>query len=68
MSVNGFLAGPKVHRLVQKNKQRYEYGAFFREASKSGNTLIFGHTIYEMMKSSDPDRMGLRMFRVWLSL
>jgi len=56
MTVDGFFAGPHGEidwfKVIQKDN---EYDAYTHEQSSgSGNTLIFGHTTYEMMKSYWP--------------
>lgn len=53
MTVDGFYAGP--HGEIdwfKEIKKDDEYDAYTHEqSSRSGNTLIFGHTTYKMMKS-----------------
>ena len=56
VTVDGFFSGPQGEidwfKLIKKDD---EYEAYTHEqSSKSGNTLIFGHTTYEMMKSYWP--------------
>ena len=56
VSVDGFFAGPLGEidwfKAIKKDN---EFDAYTHEqSSKSGNTLIFGHTTYEMMKSYWP--------------
>lgn len=56
MTVEGFFAGP--HGEIDwfmAIKKDDEYDAYTHEQSaRSGNTLIFGHTTYELMKSYWP--------------
>ncbi len=55
VSVDGFFAGPYGEldwfALIKKDD---EYDKYSRQGKKSGSTLIFGHTTYEMMKSYWP--------------
>ncbi len=56
VTVDGFFAGPNNEidwfKVIRKDD---EYDAYTHEqSSRSGNTLIFGHTTYEMMKSYWP--------------
>jgi dihydrofolate reductase len=55
VTVDGFFAGPHGEidwfKLIKKDD---EYDNFIHEQSKSGDTLIFGHTTYEMMKGYWP--------------
>jgi dihydrofolate reductase len=55
VSVDGFFAGPNGEiewfKLIKKDD---EWDDYTREQSKSGNTLIFGHTTYKMMKNYWP--------------
>ena len=52
VTVDGFFAGPNGEldwfKLIKKDDG---YDEYTHEQSKSGGTLIFGHTTYEMMKS-----------------
>lgn len=51
MTADGFFAGPNGEidwfKLIQKDD---EWDAYTHKQAKSGNTLIFGHTTYELMK------------------
>ena len=56
MTIDGFFAGPHGEidwfKVIKKDDK---YDAYTHELSvKSGDTLIFGHTTYEMMKSYWP--------------
>lgn len=55
VTVDGFFAGPHGEidwfKVIKKDD---EYDAYTHRQSKSSNTLIFGHTTYEMMKSYWP--------------
>jgi len=55
ITIDGFFAGPKGEidwfKTIQKDD---EYDAFTHQQSKSGATLVFGRTTYEMMKSYWP--------------
>ena len=56
VTVDGFFAGPHGEidwfKAIKKDD---EYDSYTHEqAAKSGNTLIFGHTTYEVMKSYWP--------------
>ncbi|MCZ7385262.1 MAG: dihydrofolate reductase family protein [Candidatus Methanoperedens sp.] len=56
VTVDGFFAGPHDEidwfKVIKKDD---EYEVYTHEqSSRSGNTLIFGHTTYEMMKSYWP--------------
>lgn len=55
MSVDGFYAGPQgeIDWFKMRSKDD-EYDAFTHKSSKTGNTLILGHTTYEMMRSFWP--------------
>src|SRR5712692_373891 len=57
VTVDGFFAGPNGE--IDWFKHDDELNEFSIEQSKSGNTLIFGHTTYEMMASywPTPDAM-----------
>jgi dihydrofolate reductase len=55
VSVDGFFAGANGEIDWFKNVSKDDdFDTFFGEQSKSGDTLIFGHTTYEMMKSYWP--------------
>jgi dihydrofolate reductase len=55
VSVDGYFAGPNGEIDWFKNIPRSpDYEAFAREGAGSGNTLVFGRTTYEMMKSYWP--------------
>ncbi len=56
MTIDGFFAGPNGEMdWFMSVKKDDEYEAYTHEQSaRSGNTLIFGHTTYEMMKSYWP--------------
>lgn len=60
MTVDGFFAGPNGETDWFKVNKDDEYDAFTHEASKSGDTLIFGHTTYDMMKSYWPTPDAIR--------
>src|SRR5712692_8656683 len=55
VTLDGFFAGPHGEAgwfaLINKDD---EYDKYIHEQSQSGDTLIFGHTTYEMMKSYWP--------------
>jgi dihydrofolate reductase len=55
LSADGLFAGPNGEidwfKLIKKDE---EYDKFIHEQSKSGHTLIFGRTTYDMMKSYWP--------------
>jgi dihydrofolate reductase len=55
VTTDGFFAGPNGEidwfKSIQKDP---EYEAYTHEQSQTGNTLIFGRTTYEMMKSYWP--------------
>jgi len=55
VTIDGFFAGPHGEidwfKVIRKDD---EYDAYTHEQSQSGNTLIFGRTTYEMMKSYWP--------------
>ena len=55
VTVDGFFAGPNGEidwfKVIKKDD---EYDKLTHEAAKSGSTLMFGHTTYEMMKSYWP--------------
>lgn len=68
-SVDGYFSGPNGEiewfKFIDKDK---EFDEFTHKQSKSGSTLLFGHTTYEMMKSywptpdamrNDPDMAGV---------
>lgn len=70
VTVDGFFAGPHGEMdWFMAIKKDDEYEAYTHEqASRSGNTLIFGHTTYEIMKrywptpdaiKIDPDMAGV---------
>ncbi len=52
VTVDGFFAGPHGEidwfKVIKKDD---EWDKYTHEQSKSGSTLMFGHTTYEMMKS-----------------
>jgi dihydrofolate reductase len=56
MTADGFYAGPHGEMdwfmAIKKDEEYYAYT--HEQSSKSGNTLIFGYTTYEMMKSYWP--------------
>ena len=56
MTVDGFFAGPHGEidwfKVIKKDDEWDKYT--HEQSSRSGNTLIFGHTTYEMMKSYWP--------------
>ena len=62
LTVDGFFAGPQGEMdWFMGIKKDEEYEAYTHEqSSKSGNTLIFGHTTYEMMKSYWPTPDAIR--------
>ena len=55
VTVDGFFAGPQGEidwfKAIAKDD---EYDAYTHEGASSGNTLLFGRTTYEMMKSYWP--------------
>lgn len=55
VTVDGFFAGPHGEidwfKVIKKDD---EWDKHTHEQSKSGSTLMFGHTTYEMMKSYWP--------------
>jgi len=55
VTVDGFFAGPHGEidwfKVIKKDD---EWDKYTHQQSKSGSTLIFGHTTYEMMKSYWP--------------
>ena len=56
ITVDGFFAGPHGEidwfKVIKKDDEWDKYT--HQQSAKSGNTLIFGHTTYEMMKSYWP--------------
>ncbi|HTO86888.1 MAG TPA: dihydrofolate reductase family protein [Thermoanaerobaculia bacterium] len=55
LTLDGFFAGPRGEiDWFKAIKSDAEYGAYTHDQSESGNTLIFGRTTYEMMKSFWP--------------
>ncbi len=56
VTVDGFFAGPNGEidwfKVIKKDDEWEKYT--HEQSSRSGNTLIFGHTTYEMMKSYWP--------------
>jgi dihydrofolate reductase len=56
VTVDGFFAGPHGEidwfKVIKKDDEWDKYT--HEQSSRSGNTLIFGHTTYEMMKSYWP--------------
>jgi dihydrofolate reductase len=59
ISVDGYFAGPNGEIDWFKDIPRApDYEAFAREGAGSGNTLVFGRTTYEMMKSYWPTPMA----------
>ncbi|CAG0971283.1 dihydrofolate reductase [Methanosarcinales archaeon] len=56
VTVDGFFAGPNGEidwfKVIKKDDEWDKYT--HEQSSRSGNTLIFGHTTYEMMKSYWP--------------
>jgi len=56
ITVDGFFAGPHGEidwfKLIKRDDEWEKYT--HEQSSRSGNTLIFGHTTYEMMKSYWP--------------
>jgi dihydrofolate reductase len=62
VTVDGFFAGPHGEidwfKLIKKDS---EWDAYTRKQSQSGhNTLIFGHTTYEMMKNWWPTQIAIK--------
>ncbi len=55
VTIDGFFAGPKVEiewfKVIKKDD---EWDKYTHGQAKSGSTLMFGHTTYEMMKSYWP--------------
>jgi len=69
VSVDGFFAGPKGEiDWFHSIEHEPEYDAYTHEQSSSGDTLLFGHTTYDMMKSFWPtpgaDKTNPEMARV----
>ena len=62
ITVDGFFAGPHGEMdwfmAVKKDDEYYAYT--HEQSARSGNTLIFGHTTYEMMKSYWPTPDAIR--------
>jgi dihydrofolate reductase len=62
MTVDGFFAGPQGEMdwfmAIKKDDEYYAYT--HEQSARSGNTLIFGHTTYEMMKSYWPTSDAIR--------
>jgi dihydrofolate reductase len=60
VTVDGFFAGPNGEidwfKAIQSDA---EYHAYTHHQATSGNTLIFGHTTYEMMKSYWPTQAAI---------
>jgi len=56
MTIDGFFAGPQGEidwfKFIKKDDEYDEYT--HKQTARSGNTLIFGHKTYEMMKSYWP--------------
>ncbi len=61
VTVDGFFAGPNGEidwfKVIKKDD---EWDKYTHEQSKSGSTLMFGHTTYEMMKSYWPTPDAIR--------
>jgi dihydrofolate reductase len=61
VSVDGFFAGPKGEidwfKDIKKDKA---YDAFMHQSSGSENTIVMGHTTYEMMKSYWPTPAAIK--------
>jgi len=61
VTVDGFFAGPHGEMdWFQAIKHDDEYSKFSHEASKTGDTLIFGRTTYEIMKRYWPTPGAIR--------
>jgi dihydrofolate reductase len=62
ITIDGFFAGPNGEiDWFKEIKKDDEYDAYTHEqSSRSGNTLIFGHTTYEMMKSYWPTPVAIK--------
>jgi dihydrofolate reductase len=54
VTVDGFFAGPHGEIGWFKVDKDDEFDEFSREQPKSGDTLIFGHTTYDLMRSYWP--------------
>lgn len=54
VTVDGYFAGPLGEIDWFKVDKDDEFDEFSREQSKSGDTLIFGRTTYELMRSYWP--------------
>jgi dihydrofolate reductase len=61
VTIDGFFAGPHGEidwfKSIQKSD---DYDAYTHEAAGSGDTLVFGRTTYEMMKSYWPTSEAIR--------
>ncbi len=62
VTVDGFFAGPNGE--IDWFKHNDELNEFSIEQSKSGDTLIFGHTTYEMMASYWPTPDAMKTYPV----
>lgn len=62
VTVDGFFAGPNGEidwfKVIMKDDEWDKYT--HEQSSRSGNTLIFGHTTYEMMKSYWPTEDAIK--------
>ena len=62
VTVDGFFAGPNGEidwfKVIKKDDEWEKYT--HEQSARSGNTLIFGHTTYEMMKSYWPTPDAIR--------
>lgn len=62
VTVDGFFAGPNGEiDWFKAIKQDDDYDAYTHDQSSSGNTLVFGRTTYEMMKSFWPTPDAIKM-------
>ena len=61
VSVDGFFAGPNGEwKFFVNASQDPEFNALAHVGAKSGGTLIFGRTTYEMMKSFWPTAEAIK--------
>lgn len=63
VTVDGFFAGPNGEiEWFKELGEDPEYEAFTQEGAGGGNTLVFGRTTYQMMKSYWPTPMAEKAF------
>lgn len=58
VSIDGYFSGPNGEISWFKVEKDADYEAFVQALATSGNTLMFGHKTYEMMKSFWPTEMA----------